>query len=606
MLRRLIGQLFARRAPEPAQPPAPTDPYDQAAMRVAERRLEEAAAALVTARAAKPEDPRAPYLEAELLRRRGEHAAAMPVYRRALVRAPRNVDAWAGLGDCCARAGDPAQALVCYRAALSLDPARADILNELGLVRLALGNRSAAAEAFERAVDLDPRHAEAWNNCGLVAAQSGRREAARRHFHRATHLRPDFYTALCNLGLACRDLGRAAEAREALERAARADPQKPAAWLNLGALQEDAGELGAARESFARACACDPADRGARTALGVLLGRMGEFEAAEHELAGVLADSPQDAEARLAQAHLDLLRGRLEPGWDRYEARLGAAQSPRRRYACPGWEGEPLEGRSVLVYAEQGLGDTVMFASCLPDLLARARDCAIDCEDRVWPVLARAFPALRRHPPAPQARYDVAIAIGSLPRVFRRSAAAFPRHAGYLAAAPARAAAMRAALGPREAGLRVGLAWRGGLRSTGEALRSIPPAALAPLLATPGTRWFSLQHGVDEAERERVAASAGVPIHALPGVPADLEALLGAIEALDLVVSVCCSVVHLAGALGRDVRVLVPKVPSWRYGLEGAHMAWYPSARLYRQRDAGDWDGPLAQLRADLPREGAA
>ena len=603
MLRRLIRQLLARRAPAPA--PAPVDPYQEASRLAVEGRLEAAAAALGIARAAKPEDPRAPYLEAELLRRRGEHPAAMPVYRRALVRAPRNADAWAGLGDCCARAGDPAQALVCYRAALALDPGRADILNESGLVRLALGNRSAAAEAFERAVDLDPCHADAWNNYGLVAAQSGRLEEARRHFHRATHLRPDFYTALCNLGLACRDLGRAEEARDALGRAARADPSKPAAWLNLGALQEDAGELGAAREAFERACACDPADLGARTALGVLLGRVGELEAAERELGAVLAASPQDAEAGLALAHLDLLRGRFERGWDRYEARLRAAQSPRRRYACPGWEGEPLEGRSLLVYAEQGLGDTVLFASCLPQLLSCVREGTIDCEDRLWPVLARAFPALRRHDPALPARYDAAIPIGSLPRVFRRTAAAFPHHAGYLAADPARAEAMRAALGPAGGGLRIGLAWRGGLRGTGEALRSIAPAALAPLLATPGTRWFSLQHGADEPERERVAAAAGVPIHGLPDVPSDLEALLAAIDALDLVVSVCGSVVHLAGALGRDVRVLVPKVPSWRYGLEGERLLWYPSARLYRQQQAADWTGPLSRLRVDLEREGA-
>lgn len=599
MLRRLISSLF-RPAPPATPAPAAVDPYAVVESHLARRRIDEARDALDAARAARPDEARVAYFEAEIRRRRGDWGQAMPRFRRALVLAPRNADAWAGLGDCCARTDDGLQALNCYRAALSIDPSRADILNEAGLVRLSLGNRSAAAEAFERAVDLDPRHAEAWNNFGLVAAQSGRLEQARRHFHRATHLRPDFYTALCNLGLACRDLGREVEAREALERATRADPSKPAAWINLGMLRQDAGELGAAREAFERACACDPVDRGARTARGVLLGRMGDHDGAERELAAVLAAAPADPEAALAQAHLDLLRGRYAQGWDRYEARLRAAQSPRRRYLAPDWDGEPVEGRELLVYAEQGLGDTVLFASCLPDLLARAASCAVDCEDRLWPVLQRSFPGLRRHDPASAARYDAAIAIGSLPRLYRRSHEAFPHHAGYLEPDASRVQAMRAALDAAGSGFRIGLAWRGGLRGTGETVRSIAHADLAPLLTLPGTRWFSLQHGVDDAERARVEAAAGARLHALPGVPSDLEALLAAIDALDLVVTVCCSVVHLAGALGRDVRVLVPKGPSWRYGHEGDAMPWYPSARLYRQKDAADWRDPVARLRADL------
>ena len=604
MLRRLIAHLLARRPPAAA--PAPLDPYAEATRLVAERRLDDAQAALESARAANPDAAREAFLAAEILRRRADFAAAMPLFRRALVGAPRNVDAWAGLGDCCARLDDPVQALNCYRAALSLDPSRADILNEAGLVRLSLGSRSAAAEAFERAVNLDPGHAEAWNNFGLVAAQSGRLEQARRHFHRATHLRPAFYTALCNLGLACRDLGREAEARDALERATRVDPSRPAAWLTLGLLRQDAGDFGAAREALARACACDPSDRGARTALGVLLGRTGEFEAAERELDAVLAAGPGDAEATLALAHLDLLRGRFARGWDRYEARLRATQSTRRRYLAPDWNGEPVDGRAILVYAEQGLGDTVLFASCLPDLLSRAGSCTVDCEDRLWPALARSFPSLRRHDPAAPARYDAAVAIGSLPRMFRRAPDAFPRHAGYLLADRARVDATRAALGALGPGRRIGLAWKGGLRGTGEAVRSIAAQDLAPLLALPDTHWVSLQHGADDAERARIEQATGVRLHVLEGVPSDVESLLAAIESVDLVVTVCCSVVHLAGALGRDVRVLVPKVPSWRYGDDGDAMPWYPSARLYRQAEAADWNGPVARLRAELLSSGAA
>lgn len=610
MLKRLLADLMGRRRDAAAKAasgePAVHDPYARAEALVRERRIDEARAALRAEPAARPDDARALHLAAEFLRLEAKYADAVPLYRRALLADPRRTDAWAGLGDCHARMGDTEQAYITYRTALSLEPDRADVHNELGMIGLALGNLSAAAESFDQAVNIDTGNAEAWNNLGLVAASRGRFEEARRRFHRAVHLRPAFYTALCNLGLACRDLGRLGEAEEALCRATQAEPAKPAAWLNLAAVMQDAGRLGEARGVLDSAAAAAPGDVGVLVATGTLMMRLGEVDAAARALGEALRAAPEDAEANLAQAHLDLLRGRYAEGWDRYDARLRASQSPRLRFPYPEWDGSDPGGRTILVYAEQGVGDTILFASCLGDLAGRAGACRVYCEDRLWPLLQRSIPGIERHEPSREPGPDAYVAIGSLPRLYRRSERDFPVRDAYLRADPDAVARVRAALPAARGALRVGIAWRGGLASTGRAVRSLDLAQLRPLLDAPGIDWVCLQHGEVGAELDAFERASGIRIHRVAEAPASLDALAAAICAVDVVVTVCSSVVHLAGALGRKAWVLTPHAPAWRYRLEGEGMPWYPSVRLYRQAVRGDWTPVLQAVRRDLAAAGSA
>jgi len=258
-----------------------------------------------------------------------------------------------------------------------------------------------------------------------------------------------------------------------------------------------------------------------------------------------------------------------------------------------------------MVYAEQGLGDTIMFASCLPDLLRQAAGVMIHCEDRLWPLLGRSFPGLERYDAAARGRVDAYAAIGSLPRIYRRSIDAFPRHSGYLRAAPddvARAARELRAIGE---GLKVGIAWRGGLPSTGRAMRSLSLSELEPLLRSPGTCWVSLQHGDALEEIDGFTRATGITVHRLEGLERDLDAAAAAISALDVVVTVCSSVVHLSGSLGRTTLVLTPHVPAWRYLLEGESMPWYPSVRLCRQPAPGQWAPAIDAIRERLVHAGA-
>ncbi len=597
MLKRFFSDLFRgwRRTAK-----RPVDPFEHVQALVASRQLDAAGAALDQARRACADDARGLFLAAEILRLRGAHSDALAAFRRALLADPRRVDAWVGLGDCSVRTGDILQACIYYHTALSLDPRRADVLNELGLIALARGNYSEAKEHFDQAVNLEPLHADAWNNFGIVATSRGDFDQARRCFHRAAHLGSGFYTALCNLGLACRDLGRLDEAADTLCRAAEAEPGKPAAWVNLAAVRQDQGRLDDARAAMAAAAAAAPEDRGVKTAHGVLLAKLGEAHAAESLLAQVLVEAPGDAEATLALAHLDLARGSFATGWDRYEARLSAAQSPRRRFPLPEWDGASPAGRRLLIYAEQGLGDTIMFASCLPDLMRLADGVVLHCEDRIWPLMQRSFPGIERYDPAMRDRVDAYAAIGSLPRLYRRRPEDFPQHAGYLQAAPEAQAQAAGRLRSFGGGLKAGIAWRGGLPATGSALRSLTLDELTPLLRVEGVEWVSLQYGDTDAELAAYADRTGICLRRLEGVEHDVDAAAAAIRALDLVVSVCSSIVHLGGALGKTTWVLTPRVPAWRYGLEGESMPWYPSVTLLRQTSPGEWDPVIQMVRERL------
>jgi hypothetical protein len=268
-----------------------------------------------------------------------------------------------------------------------------------------------------------------------------------------------------------------------------------------------------------------------------------------------------------------------------------------------------LSGRSVLVYGEQGLGDEIMFASMLPDLLSDAGRSRLVCDPRLQRLFARSFPnaSVLSHAEAQRlapASADVALPLGSLGRLYRTHPAAFPRHTGYLSADPALVELWRERL--RATGERpwIGLSWRGGLHKTGRSMRSIPLASLKPLMKAAPASWASLQHDAAPAESEQMESATGMRLARWERIGFDLDETAALMMALDVVISVCSTVVHLAGALGRPTWVLAPFAPAWRYQLRGETMPWYPASRIFRQSTPGDWSTVLG-LTADALRNWA-
>jgi len=605
MLSRLFAELLALRRNRSQAKPAPASAaLEQARSLVEARRLDEAERAVAGLLEADPRSAQCHFLRGQIARKRGAHESAIAAYRAALAIDNMDAETWFALGLCCFRAGDLAHAHVYMRGALTLRPRDADILNELGLVEHAFGNVSCALDTFELAVNANPDHPEAWNNLGLAHAARGRVRDAKRCFLRAISIRPNFYTALCNLGLACQQLEELEEADRHLRAAIAANSELPEAWLNLGGVLQDLGRLEEARSACEEAIRHSAGGTDTRVALGGVLYRLGESQAAEREFRAALARDAASPEARLGLAQVLLARGAFAEGWDLYEARLKARGSPARHFPFPPCEGRP-DGRRLLIYGEQGIGEEILFASCLPDVAREAACCSLVCSPRLQGLFGRSFPSIEllsegaamKLVESGDAIRDVAcLPIGSLPRLYRRERAHFPRHAGYLAADPARVARWRERLAALPGARRFGIAWRGGRASTGRALRSLAPEQLAAVLATPGIAWVSLQHGAKDEELARLGAACGARIAHWQDALADLEETAALLCALDGSVTVASTVVHLGGALGRPVWVLTPVAPTWRYMADGAELPWYPSARLFRQARPGEWDEPVRRV----------
>jgi len=402
--------------------------------------------------------------------------------------------------------------------------------------------------------------------------------------------------------------GDAENAAAAYLRALDIKPDHVPARVNLGLIYlTQLGDPGRAQQHFERALASDPGSVAAQANLGLALQDQGRLDDALAHYGKLLAAHPEVQEYRWNRGLALLCRGDFACGWDDYESRNARGTgAPARSFPYPVWNGEALADGALLVYGEQGLGDEIMFASCMPDLIARGIRCVLECDQRLADLFRRSFPAAQVHGAARDGdrswltRYpQIArqIACGSLPRILRRDEAAFPRHAGYLRAEAARVAHWRAQLAPgAEARTLVGVAWRGGGIKTRGRLRSIPLPQLAPLFALPQITWVSLQRDGDE-EVAQVAAGA---VRCCDEALDDTDETAALISALDCIVSADSTTAHLAAALGRPTKILLAEPADWRWMRDRATSPWYPSAVLYRQQRAGDWSAPIAAVRTAL------
>lgn len=599
MLQSLFSQLLAKRKKTNAAPlPAAPGALERAQLLATEGDWEAAARAAHEILREQPDNVSAIMLLGRSFRARGMLTQAQEAYRRALALEPGRAETWLDLGVCHHLEGDHFWARVYYRFAQALDPDNAEVWNEFAVVDIALGNYGKAEQALEGAIARNPALPQAWNNLGLILARRGDIASARRHFLRAAFLQPDFYMAHCNAGLAARDLELLEDAERALRRAIEVDPAPHTAWLNLGSVLQDAGRLDEALAALEAASERAALDADVLAALSSVHLRLGDASEAQRLASLAMERDPGHADATLALAHAQLASANFAEGWVNYEARLRSGSSPARRFPYPAWRGEPLAGKSVLVWGEQGLGDEIMFASCVPDLVAAGADCTLDCSPRLRTLFARSFPQVRLM--GHGAPIDVQVSMGSLPLMFRRTPGAFPRHDGYLQPNPEYRAAWRERLRALGPGLKAGIAWRGGLMRTGRLQRSLDIEALTSLLRTPGVRWTSLQHGQTAGEIASLRKSGGIELEAWDDALTDLDQTAALISALDLVITVCSTVVHLAGAVGRPTWVLAPHAPAWRYLLAGREMPWYPSVVLYRQSSHGDWNGVVSTVASDL------
>lgn len=577
-----------------------------------------------------PDHAEAHHNFAVALGRLGRHDEALAAHQRAVALRPDFLEALNSLAHAYLGKNRPADAEACYRRVIELRPSAAEPLSNLG-VALVYQGRSAEAEAyFRRSIELKPDYPDALNNLGLVLKRSGDAGGeAIALYRRALAVNPDFADAMNNLGVALTERGELDEAMALLRRAVERNPRNPEPLNNLGNALIEADRLDDAVACLRRALALRPNYLEALNNLGIALREAGAVDEAVAVLNRALALRPGYPEALLnlgfcwrelgdvdqavacnqraiagrpdlVEAHWNLalaklLKGEYAEGFKGYEWRFRRAKGDRPRpYRQPRWALDSSRGTTVLIYAEQGLGDTIQFARYVPHVVRRGFKVVLE----VQPPLKRLFggvagvTALGRGEPLPA--FDCHIPLLSLPAAFDTRVETIPSRGAYLRAAESQVAAWRARLSSDGDGFRVGLVWRGNPKHGNDHQRSLDPALLAPLFAVRGLRLYSLQKESREGDLDALRAFG--PISDLAPLLEDFSETAAAIAALDLTIAVDTSVAHLAGALGRPIWILVPFSPDWRWMVGREDSPWYGSARLFRQPKPRAWQGAIAGL----------
>ena len=509
-----------------------------------------------------------------------------------------------------AAAGRSGRAADAYRRAVALDPACIDAFD--GLATLASGLD--ALGPLRRCVVLDP-----WGSFHRFALARacliGRRyEEALAILLELAAREPDDHRVHGNLGVALKNLGRYAEAEGAGRRSLALHPAEPGALSNLGLTLSAQARHDEAARVLRRAVALAPDFPDARLNLALALAALGQDEAAEASCRAVIDRQPDNALAHLTLANCLLRRGELERGFAEYEwrtrlndgrlnnGRLNDGGIKPRDPGTPSWRGEDPKGRTILLHAEQGLGDGIQFVRYAAMLRRMGARVIVECDD----ALARLFATLdgvervvRRSDPTPP--HDAWAALMSLPHLLGTTLATIPAEVPYLRAEPELAERWRTRLATT-AGLRVGLVWAGNPDFGHDPQRSVPLAALLPLMTVEGVSFFGLQKGGGRRELDGWQGRLPPCFTDLGDEIGDFADTAAILANLDLVVCVDTAVAHLAGALGRPVWTLLRDVGDWRWLDRGERTPWYPTMRLFRQERPGSWDSVVAGVGAALTR----
>ncbi len=436
------------------------------------------------------------------------------------------------------------------------------------------GDLDAAERGYRAALDAAPDHPYALHYLGVVDYQRGRPAEALPRLLAAAARRPDEPEFHNNLGLALAALDRHDEAIAAHRRALELKPDHAGAWTNLGLALTAANALAEAIAAFDRA----------------------------------LALAPELTAARWNRALALLAAGRFAEGFRDYEARLAvpAFADPAWSPVAPRWNGDDPRGRTILLVAEQGLGDAIQFVRLATVLAARGARVLVQAPRPLVGLLRRvAGVAGVIAPGAPLPPHDTWLPLLSLAGALGIDAATIPAQVPYVTADSSLRRSIAGALAAHGDALRVGLAWAGNPRNTNDRRRSAPLAALAPLFALPGVAWFSLSK--DDGEDQLAAVPEAAPLVSLDA-RRDFDGTAALVAELDLVVSVDTSIAHLAGALARPTFVLLPCHADWRWRVAREDSDWYPTVRLFRQQAPGDWASVVARVgaaiaaRAQAPR----
>lgn len=432
------------------------------------------------------------------------------------------------------------------------------------------GHLADAERIYREILSVDPKQADCLHLLGMIAYQNGQPESAAELIRQAIAIKGNAATYHSNLGNVLQSQGKLSEAGACYQRALVLKPDLAEVWVNLGNIFKAQREVNSSLTCYRRA----------------------------------LVLNPELAEAAVGESMALLLSGDFSSGWTHFDRRWETKDfnTPTRGYPQPLWQGEKLASGRLLIWGEQGIGDEIMFAGLMPDVIRTGNLCVLDCDARLRPLFARSFPGaevVSGFDPTSHSELEIAAHLpsGSLPRLFRTTTDAFGSTTSpYIVADPGERERFRDHYG--EGRKLVGLAWYTRNRTTGIG-RCIELAMLPPLFNQPGVQWISLQYG-DHDELEKQTAGTPIVVDRTVDQFTNIDRFSAQIAAMDLVITIDNSTAHLAGALGIPTWVLLPYAPDWRWMLDHDDSPWYPTMRLFRQPQPGEWQSVVRSVKSAL------
>ncbi|HWB11667.1 MAG TPA: tetratricopeptide repeat-containing glycosyltransferase family protein [Pirellulales bacterium] len=554
----------------------------------------------------------------------GELAKAEEGYRRILQREPRNGRVWFVLGNLCQDQARNAEALACFKQAAELEPREPEGHFHVGNALLKQEKWTEAEAAYRECLALRPDHLEALVNLGFALGEQERPQEAEACYRQALQLKDDVPEIQQNLANVLRDRGELDEAVGLYQRALALRPDYAKAHVNLGVALIGLRRIGEAVEHLQRGVELETDFAEAFNSLGAAVSVLRRFDEAHAHYEHAIRLKPDYADAHWNRSLLWLLQGNFERGWPAFEWRWRCRRTtPRPSLSQPEWDGSPLDGRTILLYSEQGLGDMLQFVRYARIVKNFGGRVVVQCQRPLLRILASCAgidELAAQGEPAP--KHDVQAALMSLPLILGTRTDNIPADIPYLAADSELVEHWRRQLAPLR-GFRVGIAWKGSTRYPWDRHRSTTPEHFEPLARVPGVQLVSLQKAeagqvgsptfkvqtrgdaTDGSDRRPAAGgefevvSFGNLVDEASGPFMDTAAM---IANLDLVVSVDTSIGHLAGALGRPTWLALNYSADWRWMVDRNDTPWYPTTRLFRQQQPGDWPGVFRQMAAELER----
>ncbi|MBM4068048.1 MAG: tetratricopeptide repeat protein [Planctomycetes bacterium] len=531
----------------------------------------------------------------------GKLEEAVERYRRAIELEPNSPYILNNLGNSLRLLGDFEEAANMSRRAAQLLPNYAEAHSNLAAALTQQGNLEEAAAACRQALALKPELAEAHNNLGNVLRQQRQFDDAIASCRYALALKPDFAEAHNNLGAALTGANQYADAEAHCREALARKPDLVEALNNLANALWPQGRFDEAEECCRLALQRKPHFAEAYHVLGVVLMKQQRLDAAVQSFDEALRLNPDLAEAHLDVAMALLLAGNFERGWKEYEWRLKCKGYMLRPFTHPVWDGEDATGKTVLILPEQGFGDKIQFIRYARMVKQRCGRVIFACPETLHPLLRDCPGVDEIITPSSSPTFAYLVPVMSLPRAFRTTLDTIPADIPYLKTDDALVSKWRNEL-ERVDGFKIGIAWQGSIKHPEDRHRSIPLQRLAPLAKVPGVRLISLQKGPGS---EQVQLAGFDVLELGPRLDEDTGPFLDSaavMKGLDLVIAADTSLAHLAGALGVPVWVAISYAPDWRWMLERQDTPWYPTMRLFRQADFGDWDSVFEEMAGELAR----